>query len=487
MFGDYVLEKTAAQYMKKILLVDADNLEEKAHYSAAFKAHGFKIIKYTDDLNFRIYDEDALNDDEKIAVLVKPFVYVPYDIQKKCRIERISFDTLFPKLNSTVLRENDDLDVDLLTLAYRTDFGEYHERAQTERFLQLKMYALQNVEAYVKALYKHALNQANHIIDYTTWFEIAEEKAKIDIIATEHHVDIDTSELNHIFCAYVLKHFGKLSSQIHPESPVLVSGVMDYIHENSEKAVIIVMDGMSEFDWAVLKRSFCGIHYSQSAAFAMIPSTTSISRQCLLSGKYPVQLLEPWKQSEEKTEFYHCAGNYGYKDSQIGYGRGYETDFGPAVKCGAVIINDVDDMVHGQLQGRLGMLNDMNVLANQHKLAETVKRLLSEGFDVYISADHGNTPCTGMGKLMKTGVETQTKSRRMVVLKDFADEASLLTKYPDLIKYPGYYLDKQYKYLICGVGDSFDAKGEEVMSHGGITMDEVIVPFIKIKAVDNNG
>ena len=41
--------------------------------------------------------------------------------------------------------------------------------------------------------------------------------------------------------------------------------------------------------------------------------------------------------------------------------------------------------------------------------------------------------------------------------------------------------------MICGVGESFDAKGDEVMSHGGITIDEVIVPFIKIKAVDNNG
>ena len=32
MFGDYVFEKTAAQYTKKMLLVDADHLEEKAHY-----------------------------------------------------------------------------------------------------------------------------------------------------------------------------------------------------------------------------------------------------------------------------------------------------------------------------------------------------------------------------------------------------------------------------------------------------------------------
>lgn len=53
-----------------------------------------------------------------------------------------------------------------------------------------------------------------------------------------------------------------------------------------------------------------------------------------------------------------------------------------------------------------------------------------------------------------------------------------------MIEYPKYYMNKAFDYLICDVGDSFDAKGEEVMTHGGITIDEVIVPFIKIKAVN---
>ncbi len=56
MFGDYVFEITAAQYTKKMLLVDADHLEEKAHYSAVFQAHGFRTVAYTDDLNFRVND-----------------------------------------------------------------------------------------------------------------------------------------------------------------------------------------------------------------------------------------------------------------------------------------------------------------------------------------------------------------------------------------------------------------------------------------------
>ena len=81
--------------------------------------------------------------------------------------------------------------------------------------------------------------------------------------------------------------------------------------------------------------------------------------------------------------------------------------------------------------------------------------------------------------------EVETKSRRMLVLKNYADKAVLLSKY-SLIDYPKYYLNKDYDYLICDVGLSFDAKGESVMSHGGISLDEAIVPFIKIKAEENN-
>lgn len=133
---------------------------------------------------------------------------------------------------------------------------------------------------------------------------------------------------------------------------------------------------------------------------------TSVSRQCLLSNKYSLHLLNPWSQSKEKKEFTECAKSMGFTDTQIGYDRGYDSEINSSVKCAAIIINDIDDMVHGQRQGRKGMYSDVSLFAENRRLARLTKRLLKEGFDVYISADHGNTPCTGVGKLMKTGVET---------------------------------------------------------------------------------
>ena len=57
MFGDYVFEKSSAQYTDKILLLDDENLNSQANYISAFSAHGFEIVRYTDDLTFRIDHE----------------------------------------------------------------------------------------------------------------------------------------------------------------------------------------------------------------------------------------------------------------------------------------------------------------------------------------------------------------------------------------------------------------------------------------------
>jgi|GEM_PF-237305 hypothetical protein len=505
MFGDLVCEKAFANNVDRILLIDNDHLDETTNYSANFLAQGFEVVEYTDDLSFRIeYEEKLKNTGDKIVVVAHAGRYIPYDIRRKFRSLTISLANLFPLLSVEVLREKSALDLDLLCLAYPLNYDDLRKRNQTEYFFRRHVYTKANVSRYLVNALRKLMTFVEEASSYKDWFAIAEEKAKIDILAVKYEIDtakieslvadptrgkyieIDTSEINRRFQEYALAQFGQLSQIIDKDTPVLISKTMEYAHENSSKFVVIVMDGMSEFDWNIISTSFGEIPYQQTAAFAMIPTTTSISRQCLLSNKYPSQLEEPWKQSKEKAEFIACAKELGYSGEQIGYARGYDAEFSSFVRCAAVIINDVDDIVHAQQQGRLGMFNDITVLANQSKLADTAKRFLTAGYDVYITSDHGNTPCIGLGRLLGTGVEVETKSRRMLVLKDFADKEALLEKY-GLIEYPKYYLAKDYDYLICDIGDSFDDRGKDVMTHGGITIDEVVVPFIKIKAVEKNG
>lgn len=487
MFGAYVFKKSSAQYTDKILLLDDDDLNSRTNYISSFSAHGFEIVMYSDDLSFRIEHEEKLQiTDKKLAVVARTGQYIPYDILRRLSVNLITFENLFPRLHPQILKNLDKTGMDLLCMAYSANFDDLRQKHETEEFLRNKVYSRTNVEAYLQKTGQRLVESAKDAIHYKDWFTIAEKKAYLDVMATQYNLEIETHEINCLFQQYALSQFGKLSQSIDKASPVLVSKAMDYMHDHSDKFIVIVMDGMSEFDWRIISESFTDLQYEKTSMFAMIPSTTSISRQCLLSGKYPSQLIEPWKQSKEKTEFVNCAKTLGYSDSQIGYERGYDAQFGSFVCCGAVIINDVDDMVHAQTQGRLGMFNDITVLAKRSKLLEMTTRFLAAGYDIYITADHGNTPCCGLGKLLGTGVEVETKSRRMIVLRDFADKDGLIDKY-GLVEYPKYYLPKEYDYLVCDVGDSFDAKGDDVMTHGGITLDEVVVPFIKLKAGQKNG
>lgn len=487
MFGEYVYGNSPAAYANLIWINDADRLNRVAAYSSAFTEHGFEVVEYQDDLSFRIgYEQKVKSGNEKLAVMSFGKTYIPYDILTRFTAYTVSLRTLFPKLNSDVLHHKLKMDLDLLTMVIAKNFDNLTTPAQTEKFFETVAYGKDNLLRYFQSKLKHVLQKAKDNPSYRVWYRIAEIKAHIDRYSVQYGLNIDTSEINKLFQNFVLKSFGTLSSKIDRDTPVLVSRAMEYMHGKSEKFAIIVMDGMSEFDWSIISQSFAGVQFEQEAAFAMIPSTTSISRQCLLSNKFPSQLIAPWVQNKEKAEFTECAKSLGYADSQIGYARGYDTDFSSSVRCGAVIINDVDDMVHAQPQGRLGMYNDISVLSEESKLRHLTDCLLSKGFDVYITADHGNTLCNGIGRFVGAGVDVETKSHRMVVLKNFADKAKMADKF-GLIEYPKYYLPKEYDYLICNTDTSLDNLGEQVMTHGGMTIDEVVVPFIKIKAVQNNG
>jgi len=213
----------------------------------------------------------------------------------------------------------------------------------------------------------------------------------------------------------------------------------------------------------------------------MIPTTTSISRQSLLSGKYPQELDKPFSLSNEEKEFFAAAESHGYAGNQVMYSRDYEPDIRAFTKLITIIVNDIDEIVHGQKQGRAGMYNDMELLGKTGKLQNLIKHLYKQEFNVFITSDHGNTPCVGVGSF-RSGIEIETRSARMAVMKDFAEKNDLLAQ--NTTEYPGYYLDKSYQYYICNHGISFDSRGKLVMTHGGISLDEIIVPFIKITGVD---
>ena len=181
MFGDYVFEKSSAQYTDKILLLDDENLNSRANYISAFSAHGFEIVRYTDDLTFRIeYEKKLKTSGEKMAIIAYTEQYIPYDVHRRLSAYMVSLEKLFPKLHTATLRNMDKAGLDLLCAVYPTNFDDLRQKHDTEMFLRMKVYASANVKSYLKKIAAGLIKRAKCVARYSDWFIIAEEKAQLD-------------------------------------------------------------------------------------------------------------------------------------------------------------------------------------------------------------------------------------------------------------------------------------------------------------------
>jgi hypothetical protein len=466
---------------QKLLLID-DGFADIFDYTPLLRGFGFHIYQYDDVERFRIlYEEILKHTVEKTAVIVSGDHYVPHDIRQAFREIHLSIAALFPMLHAeTVLRY--PMDLDLISIAYEDCYEDLTLEKVTEDFIRDRVFSYETIQKYGEAALESLHQLCEKADGRKDWIEIARKKARLDYYACAANIPFDTGFIDEAFARFVELGYGYLSADIDLTFPPIITKTLSAIHETSrDKAALIVMDGMSLFDFEAIARHLDGIKFDYGCSFALIPTMTPISRQSLLSGKYPRELANPFSLADEEKEFFEAAAVLGYAKSQAQYLRGFEPEINPFAKVIAIIVNEIDDIVHGQHQGKNGMYADMKILGKSGKLQNLIKQLTNAGFRVYITADHGNTPCVGVGGF-RTGVEVETRSKRMVVFKDFAELPAQILKYTT--EYPAFYLDRNYRYLICKSGVSFNHKDSEVMTHGGMSIDEVIVPFIKIKETE---
>lgn len=486
MFEALIEKQISIEYLQRILIKDYNGLIAKHCNNIKVKYRGI-LHEYLDVEKFRyIYETKIKGSNDKCIVLVSKEMYIPYDVLMDFSVIDLSYEVLFPKLNSFILKNTSGLDFDLLTIAYENLYESLVSEKGTKEFINKLMYSKSNVKEYVSELQDKIRDTMQEDMSYNDWFQISSKKATMRCLELMSSEKYNTSGfdkiINENFKSFILDKYKGLSGRSTTKSPILLSKVMDFILMKQEKFVVIVMDGMSVADWNVISGEFNDIEFDLNYSFALIPTLTSISRQSLFSGKLPIEIDNPFSLAKERNLFAEKCMEYGYKQEQVKYNRGYDIDLSVNDKCIAIVINDIDDLVHNQLQGYSGMYRDVSYLAKSKKLQELIKKLFKAGFMIHLTSDHGNVEVNGVGKVRGAGIEVETKSQRVVIYKDFASEEKVKNEF-NVIEYPGYYLPRDNKYLICEDREAFAQKGHTIVSHGGISIEEVIVPFITIKGV----
>jgi hypothetical protein len=106
--------------------------------------------------------------------------------------------------------------------------------------------------------------------------------------------------------------------------------------------------------------------------------------------------------------------------------------------------------------------------------------LLDDGYEITITADHGNIHGRGIGK-PKVGVVADERGERAHVFNDELTRADVAKEYTSAIEWPQIGLPDDWRVLLAPGRGAFVPKGKHTVAHGGISMEEVIVPFVKIR------
>jgi hypothetical protein len=145
-----------------------------------------------------------------------------------------------------------------------------------------------------------------------------------------------------------------------------------------------------------------------------------------------------------------------------------------------LVVDKVDRIMHGMQLGSAGMQNQILQWCKGGFLATLVGRLLDIGFEVWLTSDHGNIECEGKGKPLE-GVIAETRGERMRVYPTPELRSQVAKEFQFSAEWEPIGLPPSYYPLLAVSRTCFMQSGKSAVAHGGMSIEEVIVPLISIK------
>ncbi|MCH8876805.1 MAG: BREX-3 system phosphatase PglZ [Chloroflexi bacterium] len=299
------------------------------------------------------------------------------------------------------------------------------------------------------------------------------------------------------FTEWLTEHYWSLI-QLPPSPPVMLHHLPRFLARvrgsaNDPRIAFLLLDGLSLDQWLTLKKALreqdSHLIFEDSLVFAWIPTITSVSRQAAFSGKLPAYFpTSIHTTSKEATLWAEFWAGEGLAAQEVVYERGLRDGdlnelmdrvSNPSVRMVGLVVDMVDKIMHGMELGTPGMHNQISQWARGGFLLRLITSLLDLGFFVYLGSDHGNIEATGLGN-PKEGAVAELRGTRARVYPSELLRRQVSDSYPESIEWPSIGLPEDYIPLIAPNRMAFVRQSERIVGHGGITLEEVIVPFVSI-------
>jgi len=264
--------------------------------------------------------------------------------------------------------------------------------------------------------------------------------------------------------------------------------------EQGRRVALLVLDGMSFDQWLAIKRVLLqkttSYKFDESAIFAWAPTITSVCRQALFSGKIPSNFASSIMTTEKEPALWAQFWlQQGLSRDESAYIKGLgdasslsevdEIASSHRVKALGLVVDKIDKIMHGIELGAAGMHSQVKQWANEDYLEKLLGILKKNNFKIYLTADHGNIEVSGCGRPME-GAISDMRGERVRIYKDAMLRSGVAAKFPATIEWPDIGLPDNFMPLIAPGRAAFIPDGHTAVTHGGVCIEEIIVPLIQI-------
>ena len=341
---------------------------------------------------------------------------------------------------------------------------------------------------------------------FTEWLSFALKWAELSaLVFTNSDNSFDErynclgNDINEIFLNWLSLHYSSLMT-LPPTIPAMLHQVSRRLARNVEesgnsKIVLLVVDGLSLNQWVsirnIINDQIEGIVFKESSTFAWIPTLTSVSRQSIFSGSAPQFFPNSINSTNSEAKLWSVFWEkHQFSKQEVSYCRGLgdgdpidalEEVFNPGyTKILGLVIDKVDKIMHGMQLGSGGMHSQIKQWCEQEYLSKLLKYLLDNNFQVWLTSDHGNIECSGVGNPLEGSI-AKSRGERARVYPSPELRVKMKNENQDSFEWQPIGLPSNYFPLLANNRSAFVKKGSNLVGHGGASIEEVIVPLIKIE------
>lgn len=251
----------------------------------------------------------------------------------------------------------------------------------------------------------------------------------------------------------------------------------------SAKTLLVVLDGMGFTQWTRLRELVQPTIREAGGVLAMLPTLTEVSRQAIAAASIPSQFADSIRTTSKEPQRWAAAWDgSGARPAWIRIDGAHSAElnivpFGYADVIG-IVLSITDELMHANdLLGDVGLHAGLEGWARAGVLDALLRAAADHGYETWLTADHGNLAVAKTREVRegefveRAGTRTRRYGSKTLRNASAVDGIA----WDDLPGYP----PAEAERLLFAPGRT--GWGPARLSHGGLSLDEVIVPLVRVE------